>query len=89
MKNQFNELHWHDAVLLDIHIDRNDPGNVDEVSLVICWPDETKSKVSVYLTGQRLDPNLHYFTANNFSEPGLPGIGCRRGNSPLAISLGI
>jgi hypothetical protein len=43
MKINFNDLEWHDAEILDIQIDRRDPGNFDAVKLFIRWPDKTKS----------------------------------------------
>ena len=36
---EFNEYGWHDANLLALSIDRSDPGNLDEVTLKIEWPD--------------------------------------------------
>ncbi len=45
MKNRFNKLHWHDAELQNIHIDRSDPGKKDQVVLTICWPNKKKSEV--------------------------------------------
>jgi len=45
MKNEFNNLHWHDAELQSIRIDRSDPGKKDQIVLIICWPDEKKSEV--------------------------------------------
>ena len=45
MKKTFNRLPWHDAELLNIGIDRSDPGNNDEVHLLICWPKGNKSEL--------------------------------------------
>ena len=41
----FNELPWHDAELKEIHIDRNDPGIIDEVCIVIGWPDGSVNQI--------------------------------------------
>lgn len=35
----FHELHWHDARLMSVHIDRSEPGQRDEVQLAVQWPD--------------------------------------------------
>ena len=48
MKNEFNKLHWHDAELQNIRIDRSDPGRNDQVVLVICWPNEKRSEVTFH-----------------------------------------
>lgn len=45
MKQEFDSLPWHDAVLLGINIDRSNPGNLDAIILEVRWPDETKSKI--------------------------------------------
>ena len=42
---KFDELDWHDAILQNIQIDRNNPGEVDTIVLTIVWPDDTKSKI--------------------------------------------
>lgn len=39
----FNDAPWHDAQLCSVRINRQNPGNVDEVSLHVVWPDETSS----------------------------------------------
>jgi hypothetical protein len=41
----FAELEWHDAVLLSLNIDRRTPGDRDEVTLLVEWPDGRKQKV--------------------------------------------
>ncbi|WP_257450600.1 hypothetical protein [Archangium lipolyticum] len=38
MKESFDLLDWHDAVLLDVFVDRRNPGDCDEVALHIQWP---------------------------------------------------
>lgn len=35
----FDQLYWHDSILNEICIDRNDPGNSDTIALVIDWQD--------------------------------------------------
>ncbi len=48
MKNEFNKLNWHDAELKSVHIDRSDPGNKDQVVLIICWLNEKRSEVTFH-----------------------------------------
>jgi hypothetical protein len=48
MKNDFNNLNWHDAELKSIHIDRSDPGKKDQVVLVICWPNDKISEMTFH-----------------------------------------
>ena len=45
MSIDFYGLNWHDAVLFDIHIDRRDPGNLDQVVLSVRWPDGKVDKL--------------------------------------------
>jgi hypothetical protein len=39
MNINFNDLPWHDANLQSIYIDRQKPGEQDNVKLLIDWPD--------------------------------------------------
>jgi hypothetical protein len=41
----FESMEWHDSVLLSLNIDRCDPGERDEVTLVVEWRDGRKEKV--------------------------------------------
>lgn len=41
----FADLPWHDAEILSIEIDRRSPGLLDEVVLVVTWPDEVTSRI--------------------------------------------
>jgi len=45
MKNEFNNLNWHDAELMSIRIDRNNPGKIDQIVLIICWLNGKTSEV--------------------------------------------
>ena len=36
---------WHDAIIKEIHIDRSNPGNSDEIVMIIIWPDDKESTV--------------------------------------------
>lgn len=45
MTQAFDDLPWHDAVILGIDIDRRRPGEVDEVVITVVWPDETRSTI--------------------------------------------
>lgn len=38
-RNFFNNLPWHDAALLDVRVDRREPGRRDELELCVRWPD--------------------------------------------------
>lgn len=42
---KFNGLPWHDSALLNIEIDRSNPGESDTVRILIQWPDESQSYV--------------------------------------------
>jgi hypothetical protein len=44
-ETSFNELPWHDSIILEILIDRHDPGKADNVLLRVRWPDEQTSIV--------------------------------------------
>ncbi|TWB01872.1 hypothetical protein [Bradyrhizobium stylosanthis] len=39
MADSFNSLPWHDAQLLELTIDRRNPGARDEVRVQVIWPD--------------------------------------------------
>lgn len=39
----FNDFIWHDAVIENISIDRNNPGINDSIKFDICWPSNDKS----------------------------------------------
>ena len=45
IKQTFDDLEWHDALLLSISIDRQNPGERDEVTLLVAWSDGRKDKV--------------------------------------------
>jgi hypothetical protein len=42
----FNDFYWHDAVILNITIDRNDPGRIDTILFEIEFPDIGKVNFS-------------------------------------------
>jgi hypothetical protein len=46
MSSGFEEMPWHDAVLLSLSLDRRNPGYCDEVRLQILWPDDSCSSVT-------------------------------------------
>lgn len=35
---KFNEMPWHDSILLKLEVDRNKPGEIDTVKVLIKWP---------------------------------------------------
>lgn len=45
MNINFNEMPWHDAELLKISIDREKPGENDQILLEICWPNNEKNQL--------------------------------------------
>ena len=48
MSERFDELHWHDAVILSIEIDRRHPGEKDEVLLAVQWSDEQRERIRFF-----------------------------------------
>lgn len=54
-KTEFNALPWHDAVLLELKVDREKPGSNDTVLVVIRWPSGSESQVYF--------DNCYYFSA--------------------------
>jgi hypothetical protein len=45
MNKSFNELPWHDAILLELRIDRRRAGHADDVVLTMLWPDGRRSRI--------------------------------------------
>lgn len=45
MIQEINELLWHDAEINRVEIDRSNPGNIDSISLRICWPDGSENEL--------------------------------------------
>lgn len=49
MKEKFNNLPWHDAIIKCIHIDRNNPGEQDIIKILINWEMESElSRIEFY-----------------------------------------
>lgn len=44
----FNDFYWHDAIIRNIHIDRNNPGIKDVIIFDIEWEEEVKKTVFVF-----------------------------------------
>lgn len=44
-KEPFYELHWHDAELLEVKVDRRNPGENDIVQLRVLWPNGDENSV--------------------------------------------
>ena len=55
----FLDLEWHDAALLEILIDRRQPGERDEVVLTLRWPDERTQRMR-FLDCYGLRANLNF-----------------------------
>jgi hypothetical protein len=47
---EFNEYEWHDAIIKNITINRNNPGIKDEIEIEIIWPDNDE-KVNFVFEG--------------------------------------
>ncbi|MCX4240577.1 hypothetical protein [Paraliomyxa miuraensis] len=45
LEHAFNGLQWHDAVLLNLSIDRGNPGERDELLVAIEWPDGRRESI--------------------------------------------
>ena len=48
MTDDFNSLPWHDTELLELLVDRHDPGVCDEVRLRVVWPDGEEATLVFY-----------------------------------------
>lgn len=59
IKKTFDDLEWHDALLLSMNIDRQQPGERDEVTLLVVWSDERKSKVR-FRESYALDAQMNF-----------------------------
>ncbi len=42
---RFNELPWHDSALLNIEVDRKNPGENDSVRVFVKWPDGKENSI--------------------------------------------
>ncbi len=43
---EFNNLEWHDSIIKNIIIDRNNPGKNDMLQIEMIWPDGTNNTIS-------------------------------------------
>jgi hypothetical protein len=59
MSNGFSDLPWHDAVVLELFVDRRQPGKVDQVVVSIRWPDERRSRIT-FTDCYALDAKLNF-----------------------------
>jgi hypothetical protein len=48
MTDTFDQLPWHDAVILGVEIDRRRAGDADEVTLAMQWPDEQRERITFF-----------------------------------------
>ncbi len=48
VKDMFSDLPWHDAELLNIMIDRRNPGENDQIVIDVCWPNGKQDKLFFY-----------------------------------------
>ena len=59
MDIEFSELPWHDAVLLNIVIDRRNPEKNDQVIVDIQWPNGRKNSL-VFSDCYRVDASMNF-----------------------------
>ncbi|MCB9654801.1 MAG: hypothetical protein H6729_11795 [Deltaproteobacteria bacterium] len=45
IEQTFNDLAWHDAIILQLTVDRGSPGENDEILLAVEWPDGTQQQI--------------------------------------------
>jgi hypothetical protein len=71
----FNDFIWHDAVIENISIDRNNPGINDSIKFDICWPSNDKS-ILIFEDVYWANFNLNFGVIGDESilprRPGLP-----------------
>lgn len=41
----FNDCNWHDTIIKNIIIDRNNPGMNDSILIEVIWPDDKKNTI--------------------------------------------
>ena len=58
-RDSFDDLPWHDAELLSVEVDRRRAGHVDEVVIVVRWPDATTSRIR-FLDCWRLEALMNF-----------------------------
>jgi hypothetical protein len=59
MSEAFNDLPWHDAVILGFEIDRRRPGEVDEIVMSVVWPNERRSRIR-FVECYALDAKMNF-----------------------------
>jgi hypothetical protein len=57
---KFDDFYWHDAIIKNITIDRTKPGEVDEISFEIKWPEENHSTTFVFEEVYWANLNLNF-----------------------------
>ena len=55
----FDTLPWHDAVILDMRIDRRRPGDADEVVLSVLWSNDKQTRIR-FVGCYALDAQLNF-----------------------------
>jgi hypothetical protein len=66
LEQAFTSLEWHDALLLIVTIDRREPGERDEVVLIVEWPDGPKQQVR-FSDCYALDAQMNFGVATSDS----------------------
>lgn len=59
MESKFNELPWHDAEILNVTIDRRNPGENDQIMIDIYWPNGQKGTL-VFSDCYKLEANMNF-----------------------------
>lgn len=67
MKNNFNHLSWQDANLMSIYIDRQNPGEMDVIKIVIEWENSTLSSIFEFFDCYAFIANMNFGVLANES----------------------
>jgi len=66
----FEDFNWHDAVIKNITVDRNNPGIKDEITLEIVWPNREERVHFVFesVYWAKMDLNFGIVAEENISQ---------------------
>jgi hypothetical protein len=78
--DKFNSLDWHDAIILQIVVDRSNPGECDSVSITIRWPNG-KSNIISFNDCYMLDARMNFGV---IAEECILGAECTSDNESIA-----
>ncbi|MCP1995052.1 hypothetical protein [Flavobacterium sp. HSC-61S13] len=57
---KFNDFYWHDAIIKNIQIDRNNPGNDDSILFEVEWPEDNERGLLVFEDVYWTSMNLNF-----------------------------